>query len=49
MVLLLDPDEPEVAEAAGAARELFTRLGARLLLDRLDDAVGRSEPAPVLS
>jgi len=45
MALLLDPTDPEVAAAARSARELFTRLGARLLLDRLDAASALTEPA----
>ncbi len=51
MAILLAPTEREMAEApvaVEAARETLTRLGARPLLDRLDEAgsVGRS-PAPL--
>lgn len=37
----LDADLPEVAAAAGEARAVFERLGARAWLDRLDDVLAR--------
>jgi class 3 adenylate cyclase/predicted ATPase len=38
-VSTLGPDHPQAEAAAAEARELFTRLGAKALLDRLDDAL----------
>ena len=49
MAYLLDPDEPDVADATRAARELFARLRAPLLLERLDAAIARPEPAANLA
>jgi class 3 adenylate cyclase/tetratricopeptide (TPR) repeat protein len=45
MNLLLDRTDPEVGEAARSARELFTRLGAVTLLERLDTATLAEAPA----
>jgi tetratricopeptide (TPR) repeat protein len=45
MVLLLDPADPDVREAAEASREILERLGARPFVDRLDAALGRAAPA----
>jgi len=42
MALLLDPADPEVRDAAQAAREILVRLGARPFIDRLDAAVARA-------
>jgi class 3 adenylate cyclase/tetratricopeptide (TPR) repeat protein len=46
MATFLDPSEPEVRAAADAAREIFTRLGARPFLERLDAAIGRAAAKP---
>jgi hypothetical protein len=47
MAILLDPTEPEVAEAARSAHQLFTRLGAVTLLEQLDAAMATGEPAHI--
>jgi hypothetical protein len=39
-------DEPSVASAVDDARGLFTKLGARALLDRLDEAIAHGPFAP---
>ncbi|MFI5255105.1 MAG: ATP-binding protein, partial [Candidatus Limnocylindrales bacterium] len=46
MALLLDPAEPEVAEAGRSAREVLARLGASTLLAQLDAAPAAREPSP---
>jgi hypothetical protein len=38
-VAILGMDEPSVASAVDDARALFTRLGGRGMLDRLDEAI----------
>ena len=45
MATLLDPSDPEVRAAAGEARDLLVRIGARPLLDRLDGALSRTAAA----
>jgi hypothetical protein len=45
MAFLLDPADPEVADAGRSAREVFARLRATLLLDRLDAALATAKPA----
>ncbi len=42
MATLLDPAEPDVRAAAGAAREILVRLGATPFIARLDEALARS-------
>ena len=42
MAILLDPTEPEVQAAAGAARETLVRLEAAPFIARLDAALARS-------
>jgi tetratricopeptide (TPR) repeat protein len=39
MATLLDPSQPEVADAVVSARQILTRLGARPFLERLEAAV----------
>jgi hypothetical protein len=39
MATVLDPTDPEVREAAAAAREILARLGARPFLERLEAAM----------
>ena len=45
MALLLDPNEPDVAAAADAARTILVRLGAAPFIERLDEAMAR-RPVP---
>jgi hypothetical protein len=45
MATFLDPDDPDVRAAAGSAREILTRLGAKPLLARLDAAMERQPAA----
>ena len=45
MATLLEPSEPEVRSAAGSAREILVRLGAKPFLQRLDAAMARSGSA----
>jgi class 3 adenylate cyclase/tetratricopeptide (TPR) repeat protein len=45
MATLLEPSEPEVRSAAGSAREILVRLGAKPFLQRLDAAMARSTSA----
>ena len=46
MATLLDPDDAEVRAAAGSAREILTRLGAKPFVARLDAALARRSPVP---
>jgi class 3 adenylate cyclase/predicted ATPase len=46
MVLVLGPDEPAARAAPEDARELFSRLRARRILEILDRALGGVTPAP---
>ena len=46
MAALVDPAEPEVRAAAGAAREILARLRAQPFLERLDAAMRRVAPGP---
>jgi hypothetical protein len=46
LVHALGPDDPELRERAGEARELFERLGAKPFLDWLDDALREPSPQP---
>jgi len=41
MAIVLPPATPEVVGAAGTARQILTELGATVLLDRLEAAMGR--------
>ncbi|MFN8622983.1 MAG: AAA family ATPase [Chloroflexota bacterium] len=43
--LLLGPDDPDTAEAAERAREIFTQLGAAPFLAKLDEALDQARPA----
>ncbi len=47
MATVLDPAEPEVHEAAMAARETLVRLGARPFLERLDARLAEADAGPV--
>ena len=47
MALLLDPADPDVAEAARVGREIFARLGARPFIERLDAAMAHEPVATV--
>ena len=47
MATVLDPSEPEVHEAAMAARETLVRLGARPFLERLDARLAEADAGPV--
>ena len=49
MATLLDPLEPEVRAAAGSAREILVRLGAKPFIARLDAATSRPTVATVAS
>jgi class 3 adenylate cyclase/tetratricopeptide (TPR) repeat protein len=46
MAILLDPAQPEVQAAAGRARDILDRLGARPFVERLDRALARSGDGP---
>ena len=46
MATVLDPSLPEVASAAVEARALFEHLEAQVWLDRLDEALARSDAVP---
>jgi len=46
---VIDPAEPEVAEAAGRARAILDGVGSRPMLDRLDRAMSELASAPVLA
>jgi class 3 adenylate cyclase/tetratricopeptide (TPR) repeat protein len=46
MAILLDVADAEVAEAARSAHEILGRLGAVTLLEQLDAAMAKGEPAP---
>ena len=45
MAQLLDPSDPEVAEAIASTRTILERLGAKPYLERLEAAVARVTPA----
>lgn len=45
MATVLDPAEPEVQAAADAARSMFSRLGAKSFVERLDAALARKASA----
>ncbi|MFN8622986.1 MAG: adenylate/guanylate cyclase domain-containing protein [Chloroflexota bacterium] len=45
-VLLLGPDDPDAEDAADRARDVFTRLGARPFLAKLDEALAGSPVTP---
>ena len=40
-VHVLEPDDPAVPAMADEARAIYERLGARVLLERLDEALAR--------
>lgn len=46
LVLLLGPDHPD-ATAAKEARDIFTQLGAKPFLERLDRAAGTEQYRPI--
>ena len=49
MATVLDHSDPVVQAAIRSTREIFTRLGARPYLERLENVVARGAPAPVKS